>query len=54
MAIEEHQVRYRCAVERLVDAKQALDRCSGAALRLWVQAADAHDARYCVSVTTGG
>jgi chloramphenicol 3-O-phosphotransferase len=54
VAIEEHQVRYRGAVQRLIDAKKVLDGCPGAAFGLRVQSANADNARWFVSVTAVG
>jgi hypothetical protein len=54
VAIEEHQVRHGRAIERFVHAKKVLDRCSGAAFRLWVQTAHTNDAWYNVSVAADG
>jgi len=54
VAIEEHHVRHRRAVQRLIDAKKVLDRCSSAAFRLWIQSPDADYARWLVSMPGGG
>jgi len=50
VSIEEHQVRYRCAVQRFIDAKKVLDRCPSAAFGLWIQSPDANDSWWFVSV----
>src|SRR6476620_5404712 len=54
VAIEEHQVRHRRAVLRLIDAKKVLDRCPGAAFRLWIQSPDADYPRRFINVTGVG
>jgi len=53
VAIEEHEVRFRRAVQCFVDAKQSLYRCPSAALGLRVQTANTDDPRCGIGVATG-
>src|SRR5436190_6203353 len=54
MAIEEHQMRHRRAVQRLIDAKKVLDGRPSAAFGLWIQSPNADYASWLVSRTGVG